>query len=481
MRRRGGMTMTDIVKSTPYELQPHVDAYSAGLIKYLTYLGLPAESVLVRTDERAKVIRNLPDVVADLTSEQRDRAMYVSKFVAACGAGLFDAALNFLWNETIVNLRKKVARFDLDYFFDSVIADSDRRAKFRLEEDLEELEDWELIRGCRTTGILSDIGFKHLDYIRDMRNWASAAHPNQNQLSGLQVISWLETCIREVLAKEPEGPVLEVHRLIVNLRNQQLSSSDSPSIEGNIKLLPPDLILSLLRSIFGMFTDPNLAANTKQNIRVIAPAVWHAATDEDRYEIGLKYAVFSANAEINRKNLAYEFLQLVEGLSFLPTDQLTIELNEKLDNLATAHFGFDNFYTESPHAKILAQYVPESGVIPDAVLQKYVKTLVLCRMGNGHGISWAAKGYYDSLINRFQDQHGFAFVKLLFDSDVASRFQFEYCGGVFRRIARDLLSRTSNVHLQSLLNMIVSKSVQRLPDLGNDTRFKRAVEAAKTA
>ena len=475
------MIMTDIVKFNSHELQPHIDGYAEGLIRYLTYLGLPAESVLVKTDERAKVIRNLPDVVADLTSEQRDRAMYISKFVAACGAGLFDAALNFLWNETIVNLRKKVARFDLEYFFDSVITDSNRRAKFRSESDLENLDDWNLIRGCRTTGILSDIGFKHLDYIRDMRNWASAAHPNQNQLSGLQVISWLETCIREVLAKEPEGPVLEVQRLIVNLRNQQLSSSDRPSIEGNVKLLPPDLILSLLRSIFGMFTDPALAANTKQNIRVIAPAVWHVATDEDRYEIGLKYTIFSANAEITRKNLAHEFLGLVGGLSFLPTDQLAIELNEKIDNLAAAHFGFDNFYTEPPHAKILAQYVPDSGVIQDAVLQKYVKTLVLCRIGNGHGVSWAAKEYYDSLINRFQDQHGFAFVKLVFDSDVASRFQFDYCGGVFRRIARDLRSRTSNVHLQSLLIMIVAKSVQQLSDLGTDTRFKRAVEAAKTA
>jgi len=33
-----------------------------------------------------------------------------------------------------------------------------------------------------------------------MRNWASAAHPNQNQITGLQLIGWFETCTKEVIA-----------------------------------------------------------------------------------------------------------------------------------------------------------------------------------------------------------------------------------------------------------------------------------------
>ncbi len=63
------------------------------------------------------------------------------------------------------------------------------------------------------TGILTDIGYRHLDYIRNMRNYASAAHPNQNQLTGFQLIAWLETCIREVLSREPQGGVVEVRKL----------------------------------------------------------------------------------------------------------------------------------------------------------------------------------------------------------------------------------------------------------------------------
>ncbi|NES06504.1 MAG: hypothetical protein F6K22_29025 [Okeania sp. SIO2F4] len=52
-----------------------------------------------------------------------------------------------------------------------------------------------------------------IDYIRDMRNHASAAHPNHNEITGLQLASWLETCIQEVIGKEPEGAVIEVKKL----------------------------------------------------------------------------------------------------------------------------------------------------------------------------------------------------------------------------------------------------------------------------
>ena len=473
------MHMKDIMKYDPKEVQKNVDTYSEGLKKALIHLGLPVEGVLVEVDEREKVFRNLEDVVEFLTQDQRDEAMYISKFVAACGAGLFDAALNFLWDETIVNLRKKVAIFDLQYFFDSIITDPDRRADYRSEEDLKKLDDWVLIRGCRSTGILSDIGFQHLDYIRNMRNWASAAHPNQHELSGLQVIGWLETCVRYVLAKEPEGQVLVVQRLLYNLRTQRLSASDISSIKPNIEVLPSDLVLSLLRSVFGMFTDPDLPAEIKQNIRLIAPAVWEAVMDETKYEIGFKYSVYSANADIARKNLAYEFLEMVGGLSFLRPEELAIKLNENLDNLLAAHFGFDNFYTEPPHAKLLVQYVPESGVIPAAVLQKYVKTLILCRIGNGYGVSRAAKDYYDSLIDRFQDQQIFVFVKMVFDGDVSSRIQFSVCAEGFRRIADELESRTSNINLRTLLVLIVAKTDYELSDIQNDRAFKSVLEATR--
>lgn len=85
-----------------------VDQFTSGLYTYLDELGLPKEKVLVDTTERQRVINNLPDVVLNIGHEKRITSIYLSKFIAACGAGLFVAALNFIWDETIVNLREKL-------------------------------------------------------------------------------------------------------------------------------------------------------------------------------------------------------------------------------------------------------------------------------------------------------------------------------------------------------------------------------------
>ena len=49
-----------------------------------------------------------------------------------------------------------------------------------------------------------------LDNIKFMRNWASAAHPNQIELTGLQLISWLETCIKEVISLPLSNITIEI-------------------------------------------------------------------------------------------------------------------------------------------------------------------------------------------------------------------------------------------------------------------------------
>jgi hypothetical protein len=242
---------------TASALQPSVDQYSSELMAYVGGLGLPIEGMLVPVSERRRVIANLPEVVGNVPAERRTEAMYISKFVAACAGGLFDAALNYLWDETVVNLRAKVARFDLAYFYSSAIESEDQRRNYKTEEDLVKLDDWALIRGCRQTGILSEIGFKHLDYIRDMRNWASAAHPNHTQLTGFQLISWLETCIREVLVKEPEGPGVVARALLHNLRCETLTPNDVQAIEAPLQRLPEEIDFmpfKLFTQVFRVFS-----------------------------------------------------------------------------------------------------------------------------------------------------------------------------------------------------------------------------------
>ncbi len=460
-----------IIVTSQGQVTTGVDQFTNGLTTYLGELGLPTQQVLVPIAERTRVINNLPEVITLVDANHRNTSIYLSKFIAACGAGLFDAALNFIWDETVLNLRQKVARFDIEYFYDSVVTDENRRKKLRGEGDLVKLDEWELVRGCHLTGILSDIGYKHLDYIRDMRNWASAAHPNQNDLTGFQLISWLETCIKEVIGREPEGPAIEVKRFLASIRNNSLSSTDAEHINAGLEHLPVDLGTSLLRTLFGMYTAQTATAQVKNNIRMVCVKSWAMAPEASRYECGLKYATYASNGENNRKDAANEFLTTVGGLPYLPKDTLAVEISEKVNNLYIAHTGFNNFHNEPSHARLLDSYISQTGNIPDSVRKAYVKTVVMAKIGNGHGTSDMATSYYDNMLSKFGEIEIKEFVSLLLDREFSSRICLSSCRGGYKNLAIYFQGRTTNQISLQALQTILTATDQQLPNLGKDTRY----------
>ncbi|PIC59088.1 hypothetical protein CSV80_00770 [Sporosarcina sp. P12(2017)] len=456
-----------------------ITEFTSQFERYLAELKLPEKNVLVDESERLVVIQNIPHAIQRLVDDQRMEAMYISKFIAACGAGLFDAALNFLWNEIIVNLRRKVAHFDMNYFIDSIITDTKRKKSFKDEEDLINLDDWELVRGCKDTGIITEIGYKHLDYIRDMRNHTSAAHPNHNDIDGLQLVGWLQTCIREVFAKDPEGAVIEVKRLLSNLRNYDVDEDDIPSIERNIELMPEDIVDSCLRAVFGMYTDPSTEVRVRNNLKLIVNILWNNCSEEEKNNVGIKYAVFSGNAEIERKTYATEFLDFVSGKSYLPEGEREVEMVRAIQDLYDVHNGYNNFYNEAPFARVLTSFVGDDGKIPMNINYKYVKVIIMCFIGNGHGIANAAVPHYDELIKKFTDPQIKVFLKLFNDSGFNSRLQFSGCANRVRSLAEDFLLKTANERYKTLLTKITDSTNKQLKNIQNETQFKSKLSKIK--
>lgn len=456
-----------------------IDRFSSDFQDYLVTLGLPSTNVLAAADERSKIIRNLPELVATLSDDHRECAMYMSKFVAACGAGLFDAALNFLWDEVVVCLRMRVTQFDLGYFLDTAVPDPQQRKQFKTEEDLRLLSDAALIQGALKCGMLSELAYKHLDYIRDMRNWASAAHPNHAQLTGFQLIAWCETCVKEVLVKEPDGSVLEVGRLLENLRNHKLTANDIPAVSASLRRLPSDLVTPLLRSIVGLYCDPRQDVRVRDNARLVARDIWDIATTAARGEVGLKYANYAANADVDRKKLAHEFLDLVDGLSYLPESDRAVEIASLVRRLESAHDEWNNFYNEPPIARELRKFVGDDGVVPKLVNDDYVRVLTRCRVGRPTGVSQMALPLYDALFDLFSEPQVRAFVRVLDQPEISSRLDSTTCAAQFRAIATKLKSKVVDRPLRRVFEMALSASDQQLSNLAKTTEFQRAVRASQ--
>lgn len=456
-----------------------VDRFSEGVHQYLDHLGLPSEGVLVTAEERFRVFQSLPDLVDLIDSSQRQESMYVSKFIAACGAGLFDAALNFIWDEVVQRLRARVARFDLAYFFDTAVTNAADRADYSTEEDLRSLSDAALIQGALKCGMITDLAYKHLDYIRDMRNWASAAHPNHAQLTGFQLVAWFETCVKEVILREPAGEVLEVGRLLRNIREQKLTASDVPAIATSVRRLPPDLASALLRSVVGHYADPRQDVRVRDNVRLVAPAVWENAPESARGEVGIKHWNFAANGDVDRKKLVHEFLDVVGGLPYLADGERADAISTLINRLALAHQGWDNWANEPPIARELRKYIGDNGLIPATINEEYVRILTWCRVGRVGRAGPAPNGVpiYDELISLFGEPQLRAFVGVLWRTEITSRLYDAGCATRFHAIVDRLLPKIVDQPLRRIYEIMRAATGHQLQVLSNDSRFIKAVQA----
>ncbi len=232
-----------------------------------------------------------------------------------------------------------------------------------------------------------------------------------------------------------------------------------------------------MRASFGMFTDPAIAAIVRNNIRLIAPAIWSSSPDDARFEVGIKHEAYSVNGEVARRSLAHQFLEAVEGLAFLPSSALAVEIGTALDGLSGAHRGYNNFYNEPPHARSLGRLIPASGRIPQAVEREYVKVLTMCRIGNGYGVSEAARPTYEELLQRWSERHVLHFLNLLVDDpEVSSRLQFELCTRNLVGVAGDVRTRTANKLIQRAIDVILGATTEELGHLASLRKYRQAVK-----
>lgn len=441
------------------DISQYIDGVSNGLIRYLKKLDLPVDRVLVDNIERSKAIFLLPGTLSKLDTKARERALYISKFIAACGAGLFDAALNYLWDETILNLREKVIRYDLDYFYNSIRGLD--RTKYINDDDLMNLPDWQLIEGCRETEIITIMGYRHLNYIRDMRNFASAAHPNQIELTGLNLVDWLEICIKEVLAKEPSDSAIVIKKLITNIREEVFDESVACHIRSKIESLPTEMSGTLLKSLFGMYTDKRFSPTVRDNIDLIARNIWMQTDEPIKQYIGSLYAQYVYNGDVARKGFASNFLTNVDGLGYLTEDIKSVEIGNVLSLLLNSHREYYNFYNEEPHAKNLFRYIHEMRDIPQSIRYEYVKTLILCRLGNMHGVAHTAQPYYDEMIKMFQDDCIKEFLRLLNDDEVLANLDVTRYR-IFLSIADNFSQRTTNAIVKKGLEVLMKSKMSEI-------------------
>lgn len=377
-----------------------IDSQVTKFEKLLEALELPSENVIASMDEREQIMNMLPDLIMNMPVEQKRDARYLSKFVAGAAIGLFDASLNFVWDEVVVSLRKKIIFYGLDIFFDSAVSDKFRE-QYKDEADLPGIKDIVMLDTLKKLEWISDIVYRKLCHILDMRNQIGASHPNTYVINSYELLGWLQTCVKEVIADEPSSNAIHVRNIIENLKNntQEIDEITISTIEKAVSEFSTGMAGNLLRSLFGLYIADDTLPEVRKNILKLSAVVWNYCRDDIKYDLGEKKLLYKNNLQKEKEDLSYTFFEKCNGLSYLTLTERSLALSSLCDELKSAHNGWDNYYHEPPYAREIMKYIRTSSDIPEDRFQKIVNTFLTCRIGREvsycGGVSQGAMQYYD--------------------------------------------------------------------------------------
>ena len=458
------------------DLKKNLTQQEEMMLNIFQQLNLPTENILVEINEREKVLNNIKDILNLLPRETLQQSIYISKFLASVCSGLFDAALNYLWDETVLQIRKRVSQYDLQYFYELAVT-TDRKNKLTSEEDLKKIDDSELINGAKEIGLISEIGFRLLDNIKFMRNWASAAHPNQTKISGLQLAEWLETCIKEVINLPMSNITIKIKLLLKNIKVNPLNNSDVEAISSFYSELTQEKAKNLCNGFWGIYSNLSSTNQARQNIKLLLPNLWNLIDEETKYDFGLKYGNYKINNEVEKCRLAREFLQIVNGESYLSDDIKAAELKANLKNLQSVHNAYNNFYTEPQFAKQIKDLVGE-GNVPSQICNYYTLVIVEVYLTNGIGICWEASDIYELLINNFNQLQFFEAITAFTNPIISFKLRHNLCENQYRKLLDISKQKVTSPQLINFIERIQNYN-NRLCYLNEDKSIVKIIDALK--
>lgn len=371
------------------------------ITEFLDSLGLPSDNIIASNQERGIIGSNLPQYISDLPAEIKRDARYLSKFVVGAGFGLFDYALNSVWNEVVLSLRQKAITYGLEIFYDKAVGGNLRNA-YKDENDLPGLKDNVLLNTCKKLELISDTTYKKLAHILDMRNDIGISHPTNYTINAFELLGWLQTSVQDVISDRPSEAAIQVKAFIDNLK-EQTSALDTATIEKikpQIQELATHHCDSIIRTIFGIYVTPDTEQVLRKNISLISPIVWPYSSDEEKYKLGIMLEGYNNNLHKKKYQYGEDFFDTVKGNSFRTKSERTIALDSLADNLKDAHYGWDNFYHEVPIIEKIMTFIEKSSDIPKEVGGKLIRVILMCRIGKGmtynRGVSPSGKEFYDN-------------------------------------------------------------------------------------
>lgn len=356
-----------------------------------TALGMPRD-ILASAGEIETAWNNLPGVLKKIPRALRTEGM--ARMCVAVASGLFDSAINYIWNSSVIELREKVKRFGLN-----VVEQITGKSNFD-DQALLDLKDAELLSLCLKLNLITEDGYFFLDHCRDIRNNFSAAHPVVGKIDDHEFIGFANRCAKYALGNEHNPVGVDIAAFMVAIKGGKFSVEQTNQWVQRIGKTHEAQQYLLFGSLHGIFSDPSSNEEARVNSLSIAAEFAPHFTPKARSDLINRHHDYIAKGDEKRHKASQQFFEKLGMLALLGEHEVHSLLSNASKRLMAVHQAFDNFYNEPPFAERLLQ-LSKQAAIPDTVKEEFVTTVVTCAIGNPYGVSNAAVPDYQKMIKGF--------------------------------------------------------------------------------
>lgn len=353
-------------------------------------LGIP-RTALASTEEIEYAWRDLPRELREIPEALRGEL--IARMCVAVSTGLFDGAMNYIWNAAVLHLRDKIRTFSLP-----VVAQI-KQNDFE-EKNLLELQDSRLLELCLKLNIIDEDGFFFLDQCRDVRNNFSAAHPTLGKINDREFTTFLNRCVRYALADSALPRGVDIGAFISAVKGPRFNAQQCNIWVQRLTETHDAQRQMLVTMAHGIYCDPNTPEQARLNSIDLCEGLLNAFNASIKSELINSHTEYVANGYQDKHAASLQFFEKLSLLGLLNESEQHHIFTRAISRLWDVHNGTNNFYNEPAFAERLLE-LSTQGAVPETAQEQFVQTVGCCRVGNGYGVSNAAVRYYDQMIQNF--------------------------------------------------------------------------------
>lgn len=387
-----GKAVTAARAPAPGVALPIVSDVTGSMLTQITgALGVPRD-VVALDGQIEHAWSQLPRLIRRIPPHLRDEQ--IVRACVAVATGLFDAAINYIWNAAVLSLREKVRDFGLHVIPDIL---DDRSFD---EASLVDLKDAELLELCHKLNLITGQAYHFLDQCRATRNSYAFAHPADGAVDEDEVVYFISQCQKYALSTQRHSKGVDTRDLLQSLGAAKFPADQLNAWESRVRGTFDAQRQLIVGMLHGVYCNPAAAEVARVNALQLCKRVQDALTPSTQSSLLDRHQDYRARGDEKRHRASQQFFQHVGLMALLSEAEVHSMITSASRDLLRVHNELSNFYNEPPFAERLVRLTRDIGV-PRSAQSTFVEAVVTCAVGNPYGVSNRAMPSYRTLVSSF--------------------------------------------------------------------------------